>query len=50
MCVYKTVNHTAVQQRLAQHCQSTILQLKKKKKPAFVIHRKQVPIPEHKLK
>ena len=35
MCVYKTVNHTAVQQRLAQHCQSTILQLKKKKKASL---------------
>ncbi len=32
MCVYMCVSHSAVQQKLTQHCKSTILQLKKEKK------------------
>ena len=32
LCVYVSLNHFAIQQKLTQHCKSTILQLKKKKK------------------
>ena len=31
MYIYVKLNHFAVQQKLTQHCKSTILQLKKKK-------------------
>ena len=30
LCVYVSLNHFAIQQKLIQHCKSTILQLKKK--------------------
>ena len=32
--MYIHLNHFVVQQKLTQHCKSTILQLKKKLKPA----------------
>ena len=32
MCIYVWLCHYAVQQKLAQHCKSTALRLKKKKK------------------
>ena len=35
ICIQMKLSHFAVYQKLTQYCKSTILQLKKKKKPKF---------------
>ena len=43
LCVYVSLNHFAIQQKLTQHCKSTILQLKKKKQNKQLPFRKMSP-------